>query len=272
MSLDGIAVDGVDRDTPGGRPPRAVELAARMRVAANDDAASDAFPAYAELHCLSDFSFLRGAASAEELFTRAQRCGYEALAITDECSLAGIVRAYEASRASGLKLIVGSEFKLADGLRLVLLVETLAGYTQLCELITLARRAASKGTYRLTRSDVEKQFFNTPAGMFALWLPAREPEMPKKASGCGNSSASAPSWRWSCIASKTTRHASTHCSRWPADFSCIPLATGDVHMDLRRQRVLQDTMTAIRHGSSAGRLRRASVPQRRAPSAHATRA
>ncbi|RYG14325.1 MAG: PHP domain-containing protein, partial [Burkholderiales bacterium] len=63
-----------------------------MRVAANDDApAPEDYPAYAELHCLSDFSFLRGASSAEELFLRAQRCGYEALAITDECSLAGIV-------------------------------------------------------------------------------------------------------------------------------------------------------------------------------------
>ena len=145
-----------------------------MRIAANDDAVSEEFPAYAELHCLSDFSFLRGAASAEELFARALRCGYEALAITDECSLAGIVRAYEASRASGLKLVVGSEFRLEDGLRLVLLVETLAGYTQLCELITRARRAAGKGSYRLTRADIQTQFFNTPPGVFALWLPGND--------------------------------------------------------------------------------------------------
>ena len=80
-------------------------------------------PGYAELHCLSDFTFLRGAASAEELFARAAQCGYEALAITDQCSLAGIVRAWEASKASGVKLIVGSEFTLACGLKLVLLVE-----------------------------------------------------------------------------------------------------------------------------------------------------
>ena len=90
--------DGIGRDTPGGRPPRAWETTQRLRLsleAANDDAApgEDALPAYAELHCLSDFSFLRGAASAEELFERAVHVGYEALAITDECSLAGIVRA-----------------------------------------------------------------------------------------------------------------------------------------------------------------------------------
>ncbi|MDJ8954129.1 PHP domain-containing protein, partial [Clostridium perfringens] len=79
--------------------PRAWQVAQRRGLrAANDDAPThDDLPAYAELHCLSDFSFLRGAASAEELFARAQRCGYEALAITDECSLAGIVRGLEAS-------------------------------------------------------------------------------------------------------------------------------------------------------------------------------
>ncbi|WP_262313604.1 PHP domain-containing protein, partial [Klebsiella pneumoniae] len=65
-----------------------------MRGAANDDPLY-ALPPYAELHCLSYFSFLRGAANAEQLFARAAQCGYRALAITDECSLAGIVRALE---------------------------------------------------------------------------------------------------------------------------------------------------------------------------------
>src|SRR5690606_15632017 len=63
-------------------------------------------PRYAELHCLSNFSFLRGASSADELFARAAKLGYAALAITDECSLAGIVRALEASEQHGVALIV----------------------------------------------------------------------------------------------------------------------------------------------------------------------
>jgi error-prone DNA polymerase len=107
--------DGVDRETPAGacrahgRWRNAAHCRGQRRRARQDD-----LPAYAELHCLSDFSFLRGAASAEELFERAHAiCGYEALAITDECSLAGIVRGLEASRATGLPLIVGSEFVLA---------------------------------------------------------------------------------------------------------------------------------------------------------------
>ncbi len=156
MSWDD-AVDGVDRDTPGGRIPRALRMARRIGPrAANDDPHADA-PAYAELHCVSDFSFLRGASSAEDLFVRAANLGYEALAITDECSLAGIVRAHDAAKVTGVKLIVGSEFCLDDGLRFVLLVENMAGYARLCRLITTARRAAKKGEYRLTRADVERE-------------------------------------------------------------------------------------------------------------------
>ncbi len=154
MSWD-EAVGGVDRDTPGGRAPRAWEVAQRLGLrAANDDttADDDGLPAYAELHCVSDFSFLRGASDAEALFGRAQRCGYGALAITDECSLAGIVRALEASEATGVPLVVGSEFTLADGLKCVLLVENHAGYTRLCELITVARRSVEKKGYRLARA------------------------------------------------------------------------------------------------------------------------
>ncbi len=131
-----------------------------------------ALPAYAELHCLSNFSFGRGASSARELFERAKACGYSALAITDECSLAGIVRALEASRATGLKLIVGAEFQLCEGPKLVVLCATKAGYTALCALITRGRRAAVKGSYQLTCADLA----NGLPGTFALWLPAPEPD------------------------------------------------------------------------------------------------
>ena len=247
MSRDD-GMNGVDRDTPGGRPPRAWEVAQRLRLqAANDDADSaDDLPAYAELHCLSDFSFLRGASSAEDLFARALHCGYEALAITDECSLAGIVRAYEASRATGLALVVGSEFVLACGMKLVLLVETQDGYTQLCRLITLARRAAPKGAYRLTRQDLQQVLGEAEAGVFALWLPATVPD-PEQGH-----------WLHALLGQRAflaveLRREEDDAARLQAllvlaaQLDLVPLASGDVHMDLRRQRVLQDTMTAIRH-------------------------
>ena len=203
---------------------------------------------YAELHCLSDFSFLRGAASAEQLFERAASCGYEALAITDECSLSGIVRAHEAAKIAGIKLIVGAEFRLEDGLRLVLLVEHLAGYAQLCRLITVARRAAVKGDYRVTRSDVETQAFDAgTTGLFASWLPGRAPDADEGA------------WLRSTFGERAHLTVELHRDdddavrldrllALAAELQLAPIAAGDVHMAVRRQRVLQDTMTAIRHG------------------------
>jgi error-prone DNA polymerase len=251
VSWDDV-VDGVDRDTPGGRPPRAWEVAQRLRLsaAANDDAPrEDAWPAYAELHCLSDFSFLRGAASAEELFERARDLGYKALAITDECSLAGIVRGWEASRATGVDLIVGSEFTLLCGLKCVLLVETAAGYTRLCELITTARRAVDKKGYRLTRQDVERIVSDVdPAvcGLFALWLPSQDIDD------------AAGRWLQSVFGERVHLAVELHREQddavrlaglldTAARLAMVAVATGDVHMDVRRRRTLQDTMTAIRH-------------------------
>ena len=108
---------------------------------------------YAELHCLSNFSFLRGASHPEELVERAAALGYAALAVTDECSVAGVARAHVASREHGLRLIIGSELRIDDGPRLVLLACNRRGYGQLCRLITRGRRAAAKGSYRLVRAD-----------------------------------------------------------------------------------------------------------------------
>ncbi|MCB1909571.1 MAG: PHP domain-containing protein, partial [Rhodocyclaceae bacterium] len=104
-------------------------------------------PAYAELHCLSNFTFLTGASHPEELVERAAALGYRALAITDECSLAGVVRAHLAIRKQALKLelIVGTEIRLAEGPRLVLLATDRGGYGRLSRLITLGRRRADKG-------------------------------------------------------------------------------------------------------------------------------
>ena len=130
-------------------------------------------PGYAELHCLSNYSFLRGASDPEELVRRASELGYQALALTDECSVAGVVRAHGAAKELKLKLIIGSELTLADGMRLVLLAQDIRGYENLCELITRARRAAPKGEYRLAREDVPK----APEGVLALWLPGLGPRL-----------------------------------------------------------------------------------------------
>jgi error-prone DNA polymerase len=107
-------------------------------------------PDYAELHCLSNFSFQRGASHPQELVQRAHELGYTALAITDECSVAGVVRAHAEAKKLGLKLILGAEFAL-DGFRLVALARNLRGWGNLCEFITAARMQAEKGEYVCSR-------------------------------------------------------------------------------------------------------------------------
>jgi error-prone DNA polymerase len=127
---------------------------------------------YAELHCRSNFSFLSAASHPEELVRRAGELGYAALALTDECSVAGVVRAHGEAEVCGLPLIVGSEFRLADGPALVLLAVNRNGYGNLTQLITRARRCTKKGHYRLQRADLA-------AGVpdcLALWLPDIEPD------------------------------------------------------------------------------------------------
>ena len=85
-------------------------------------------PDYAELHCLSNFSFLRGASHPEELVSRAQALGYRALALTDECSLAGAVRAHQEAKECALRLILGTEILVDKNLKLVLLATDRRSY------------------------------------------------------------------------------------------------------------------------------------------------
>lgn len=202
--------------------------------------------AYAELHCLSDFSFQRGASSADELFQRAAKLGYAALAITDECSLAGIVRAWNASREHGVALIVGSEVQLDAGLKLVLLVQDQQGYSHLCQLITTGRRRSAKGEYALTRADLE----GGTDGLLALWLPP-------PAQACAVQTTTQAEWiklhfpQRSWIAVELHRDGGDAARlaflQQLAQQQQLPLtASGDVHMHLRRRRALQDVMTAIR--------------------------
>ncbi|MBC3502324.1 error-prone DNA polymerase [Pseudomonas sp. SWRI59] len=196
---------------------------------------------YAELHCLSNFSFQRGASSADELFRRAREQGYQALAITDECTLAGIVRAWQAAKEHQLQLIVGSEIRLQDGPRLVLLAENLAGYQSLCALITRARRRAEKGAYQVFGDDLRAH----NQGLLVLWI-ADDPDD------------SAPGhWLHTLFAERLWL--AVHLHRGSNDevrlgklrelagkVGIRAVACGDVHMHVRGRRALQDCMTAIR--------------------------
>jgi len=197
---------------------------------------------YAELHCLSNFSFQRGASSAAELFERAAQQGYAALAVTDECTMAGIVRAWQAAQEHQIRLIVGSEMRIDRGPKVVLLAESLAGYQVLCGLITQARRRAAKGEYRLLAEDFDQPL----TGLLALWVPDAQID---EAQG---------RWLKQYFGNNLWLAVELHCgqddkARLEALLDAAqrlairPVATGDVHMHARGRRALQDTMTAIRH-------------------------
>jgi error-prone DNA polymerase len=221
---------------------------------------------YAELHCLSNFSFQRGASSADELFTRAKKLGYRALAITDECSLAGIVRALEASKETGIALIVGTEIRLADGPKLVVLAVDHGGYSDICRLITVGRRRSAKGAYHLSRADAEQ----LGTSVCVLWLPE-----PSCGPGTGRTedpgTENIAKWIMQHFAGRAWLAVELH--RGPDDGvrlaqlrelgqrHGLPLvAAGDVHMHVRRRRALQDAMTAIRLGCTVAEAGHALFP------------
>jgi len=135
---------------------------------ASPEAAGGA-PPYAELHCLSNFSFLRGASHPEELVARAHELGYAALALTDRNSLAGVVRAHLAARQYDLPLIIGAEITPLDAPALVLLAPDRRSYGRLCRLITRGRLRCRKGACDLRFADIAELCCDS--GLIALVLP-----------------------------------------------------------------------------------------------------
>ena len=237
---------------------------------------------YTELHCVSNFSFLRGASHPGELVERALALEYGGLAITDECSFAGSVRAHlelkdlrendEPARA--FRLIHGTEIQLtegagraaAPGARLVLLAATRAGYGNLSQLVTLARRQAAKGSYRLSAADLEANVAWLD-DVLVLLVPVRTWCEPLDAERVRREArwlaGLAPGAGW--IACELTRDADD-AARLAAlqaigDAAGLPLvAAGDVHMHARRRRRLADVMTAVRMKTPLAQCGRALAP------------
>ena len=205
-------------------------------------------PAYAELHCLSNYSFLRGASFPEELAGRAVELGYEALAITDECSLSGVVRAYMAAKEYSLKLLIGSEFHLEEGCHLVMLAGNRRGYGLLSHLISCARRQADKGSYLIDRQLVEA---NTPQDCQVIWLPdLRYP---------AEHLASQAVWLQRLFANNLwlgvtlllrgdDQQRLRALQQLGRRYDISLCAAGGVYMHVPSRRIVQDTLTAIRLG------------------------
>ncbi|MDR7298055.1 error-prone DNA polymerase [Pelomonas aquatica] len=237
-------------------------------------------PRYAELHCLTAFSFLRGASEPQELVERAVTQGYEALAITDECSLAGVVRAHKqlremreaahhalkvAAKEAGepdadieqpqlMKLLIGSEFLVRDDagtprFKLVLIAQNLNGYGNLSQFITRLRRASPvKGEYTLHWRQIAPETLVDCLALLVLPREAIDAELAAPAHWALRHFAGR-AW----LAVELLREASD--ALWLqrlqalSDDTALPLvATGDVHFHVRSRKALQDVMTATRLG------------------------
>jgi error-prone DNA polymerase len=216
---------------------------------------------YVELHALSNFSFLRGASQPEELVAQAKALNYAGLALTDECSLAGVVRAHIAAKEHGLPLIIGTELNCLEPtpagrprgeghgpsqLKVIVLATDRASYGALSRLISKARRATRKGCYSLTRADLE----NALPGCLIIWLPRMDKAGPQRQEQEGRWLRERFSGNlWIGVELTTCGHDARRLE-WletlgkTLQLPCV--AAGDVHMHRRNRRALQDVMTAIR--------------------------
>ena len=223
---------------------------------------------YAELHCKTNFSFLEGASHPDELAQRAAELGYQALAITDRNSVAGVVRAHVAAKEAGLKLLIGAEVTPDDGPPVILLATDRAAYGRLARLLTRGRRRAAKGECHLTFDDVAEHAEGLLALVSLHTSPTRERGK--------NDRAARPS-----LARRATA-ASLHLYRHVFGDRCyglaelflgpndqlrlqqmievarqarVPLAAAnDVHYHKPERRYLQDVLSAIRHGCTVAEL------------------
>lgn len=236
-------------------------------------------PAYAELQCLSNFSFLQGASHPEELVEQAAQLGYAAIAITDECSLAGVVRALTEAEKHEIALIIGSTLYIdaapkmpqvrsqrsrpvdavvsasqAPPLSLVLLAQTREGYGNLSELITLGRSRAEKGAYQLYLDDIADpepayaHLHQMPECLAILAPPHGTPSeiITEQALWLARTF---PGRAWLGLTllhqarDELHRHAIEHAARTTG----LPItALGHVHMHVRSRKPLHDTLAAIR--------------------------
>jgi len=218
-------------------------------------------PAYAELQTYTHYSFLRGASAPEDMIQRAVKLDYQAIAITDECSVSGIVKAHVEAKKYGLQLIIGSQMLITPenhtpAFNLIILAMNKNGYGNLCELITVGRTRAEKGSYLIRPEDLAHpigdvshlkgmpgcQLILAPSygiaaetlALQAAWLVHTCPGRARIALSLHNRS-------------KDESHKQVVYS--VAEHYGLPVvATGDVCMHVRSYKPVQDTMTAIRHG------------------------
>jgi len=208
-------------------------------------------PRYAELQVTSQFSFLRGASSADELFATAALMGIEALAVVDRNSVAGIVRAHEAARATGVRPIVGCRLDLACGLSVLVYPTDRDAWSRLCRLLILGKGRAGKGGCHLEWADLVAY----GEGMIAVLVPDLADEvcalrLRRLREAFGDRA---------YLALTLRRRPNDQMRLWElsmlAQQARVPtVVTNDVLFHEPGRRMLQDVVTAIRHNTTIDAL------------------
>ena len=216
---------------------------------------------YAELQCFSHYTFLHGASSPEQLVQRAVKLGYHSLAITDECTLAGVVKAHIEAKRLGLHLIIGSQLRItpedgSNAFTLIILAMNKNGYGNLSELITVARTRVEKGSYLARPRDIA-----APDGEFShlKGLPDCQIILAPDYDITYEKLERQAAWLLQCAPGRAriamTLHHRVHddihkavVNAVAAEYGLPVTATGDVCMHVRSYKPVQDTMTAIRLG------------------------
>ena len=206
---------------------------------------SDSSPGYAELQCASHFSFLRGASSAEELFAQAAVCGHHALAITDRNSLSGIVRAHEAAKVTGVRLIVGCRLILADCSDLLVYPTDRPAYARLCRLLSLGKGRAGKAQCELHWEDVA----DWSEGLIAVLVPDQADAVTASRLRRLKAIFSDDAYLSLTLRRRPRDPLRLHdLGNLAASFGVATVATNDVLFHVPGRRILQDVVTCIRDG------------------------
>lgn len=208
---------------------------------------------YAHLFATSNFTFLTGASHPQELVYQAAELGYDSIAITDECSLAGIVKAFVAAEELDYKLIVGSRFRLSNGMELIAIAPTRIAYAELSGFITLARRRASKGEYEAHFEDLRFRLQHC----LIIWLGYLEPDGVAPEAVVDQLAKAFKARLWIGIDHQWSGGEQEQFAVWLAlsRRKNIPLvACPQALMHIRERKPLQDVLTAIRCNSSIDEL------------------
>jgi error-prone DNA polymerase len=208
-------------------------------------------PRYAELQVTSHFSFLRGASSCEDLFTQAARLGIEALGVVDRNSLAGVVRAHEAAKATGIRFVVGCRLDIADGMSILTYPTDRPAYARLCRLLSLGKKRGGKAQCKLEWTDVVAY----GVGLIAVLVPDVADEtcamqLRRLREAFGNRAYMALTLR---------RRPNDQLRLWELSNMAVAarvptVVTNDVLFHEPGRQILQDVVTAIRHNLTIDEL------------------